>query len=295
MKNYWGNNLREKNFRRIPINSYNDMNNINGEKKVAFNVHFPYNNVPMRLIFGFAPNKIDDVDSYLIHPGSVGPNYSQQMDWLKVWIRANCSHTNTVFGLNYVYKDDMEGYIIETGRVIKTNSGSNIVLDWPSAYSVGWGITSAIFAATEEIEFNDGFGVENGNLFAFPTYCQTAWDNRMMNNDIVPVNYDFNKDDVEYTYEENESENDTDELNLMNDKSEILIYPNPSNETFYLNDLSGKINLIEIYDVYDRLIYKSEFNNKLIVELKNEKSGVYMIKFYSNKKLVDLKKVILSK
>jgi hypothetical protein len=296
MKNFWGNNLRKKYFRHLPINSYNDMVNINGDKKVSFNTYFPYNNVPMRIIFGFAPNKIDNTNIYLINPNSVGPNYSYQMDWLKVWIRANCNYTNTVYSLNYVYKDNNEAYIIETGRVIKTNSGTILTLDWPSTYSSGWGVTSAIFAATEEIEFNDGFGVENGNLFAFPTYCETSWDNRLMNNNNnIPMNYDFNKDDIEFSYEENELENDTDEADLMNEKSEIQIYPNPSDGTLYLNDLSGKINSIEIYDVYDRLIYRTELNSNLKVELKNEKNGVYIIKFYRNNKLLDLKKVIISK
>ncbi|MEM0502519.1 MAG: T9SS type A sorting domain-containing protein [Thermoplasmata archaeon] len=276
MKNYWGESLRKKNFRRIPINSYNDLVNINGEKKVAFNVHFPYNNVPMRILFGFAPNKIDNTNTYLIHPNSVGPGYSQQMDWLKVWVRADCNKTNNVGSLNYLYKDNMEGYIIETGRIIKTNSGTNLVLDWPSAYSAGWGITSAIFAATEEIEFNDGFGVENGNLFAFPTYCQTSWDSRMMNENNI------NDDLTTMMDEENDPELKMDEINVMNNNMDLRIYPNPSDGIIYIKDFSSKINYVEIYDVFNKMVYKSNVNEEIKIELNNIENGVYLMKFYSN-------------
>jgi hypothetical protein len=296
MKNYWGQNLREKNFRRIPINSYNNMVNINGEKKVAFNVHFPYNNVPMRILFGFAPNKIDTLNTYLIHPGSVGPNYSQQMDWLKVWVRADCNKINNVGSLNYLYKDNMEGYIIETGRIIKTNSGTALVLDWPSAYSAGWGITSAIFAATEEIEFNDGFGVENGNLFAFPTYCQTSWDHRMVEgSENIPVNDDLDKDDFTYTFEDNLSVNMDEETKKINGYAGISVSPNPSDGTFYLEDVSERTDAIEIYDVYGKLVIKTEMKSKTKVELNEFVNGVYIIKFFSGNKLLDSRKVIINK
>jgi len=81
-----------------------------------------------------------------------------------------------------------------------------------------------------------------------------------------------------------ESVNDT-------EKSDITIYPNPSNGIFYINSKNKSQKNYEIYDITGRIVKKGILNNSVNkINLENVKSGNYLIKI-GNKTF----KLILSK
>ncbi|RLD49829.1 MAG: hypothetical protein DRI94_10305, partial [Bacteroidetes bacterium] len=81
-----------------------------------------------------------------------------------------------------------------------------------------------------------------------------------------------------------ESVNDT-------EKSDITIYPNPSNGIIYINSKNKSQKNYEVYDITGRIVKKGILNNSVNkINLENVRSGNYLIKI-GNKTF----KLILSK
>ena len=63
------------------------------------------------------------------------------------------------------------------------------------------------------------------------------------------------------------------------DKSDILIFPNPtSNEFFVKTKNASKNNRIEVVNLLGEIVYTNEFNQELIVNSSDWKNGIYVIK-----------------
>ncbi len=70
-------------------------------------------------------------------------------------------------------------------------------------------------------------------------------------------------------------------------KEQIKVFPNPSKDVFYLNGNSNTITNIEITDLQGKSVsFNKEWSNEgLKVSLKMNKSGIYLLKVYSDEKV----------
>ncbi len=66
--------------------------------------------------------------------------------------------------------------------------------------------------------------------------------------------------------------------------SGVAVYPNPATNTLNINSTNSSINSYEIYDIQGRLIESSNFTavNEFSVNLEAYKTGMYMVKIFSN-------------
>lgn len=287
MHNYWGESLRRANFRRVPVNNYAQYINI-PDKKVAYNKYFPHIGFPSDIRFDINTLKSDgnlgniNPQQDMITPSSTG--YAAEMDYLKVWIRDNCGETKIIYQNNPLLSNNAEKYTIETGKIIKTNPGSNILISAP----VSWGVGSAIYAATEEIEFNDGFGVdETGNLFAFITTCENAWDYR----EFVLDDTLYNK--ANYTFEnENIGKEDTDD-DVHN--QEISVFPLPATTHFHISiDEEDFYDLTKI-EITDMLGQSKKLPKQITQDISNLSNGMYFLKFYFSNGMIVVKPLVVQR
>jgi hypothetical protein len=67
-------------------------------------------------------------------------------------------------------------------------------------------------------------------------------------------------------------------------KSDISIFPNPTNDYITIHDLSSAVNHFEITDVYGRRIKQADINASAKLDVQNLAKGLYCIVFYENNK-----------
>lgn len=70
------------------------------------------------------------------------------------------------------------------------------------------------------------------------------------------------------------SENTSTDIEVLNEKSELIVFPNPANDIIYLN---GNVKAVEIYSINGSYIESKSINNNS-VEISNLKEGIYLIK-----------------
>lgn len=118
------------------------------------------------------------------------------------------------------------------------------------------------------------------------------------NSDFKPNNngfVDLKVDSAIVLCETNFGRNSSFKKNKKNDEvlsKNILLFPNPNNGNFKisLNDTSINEAIIEIYDIYGKLIFSDKSRNQDIdVDLPKIANGVYMVKVYTNNNISNLK------
>ena len=78
---------------------------------------------------------------------------------------------------------------------------------------------------------------------------------------------------------------------ITNVGSSISIYPNPISNRFTIKNETA--NLLEIYDVFGRMILRKNLKKNInTIERNNFKNGLYFFKFLNNDKLINTKKII---
>ena len=81
--------------------------------------------------------------------------------------------------------------------------------------------------------------------------------------------------------------------NFESDES-VLIYPNPTNNTFNISQLNMNFNILEIYSLSGTLIFKSELSlTSESINLKGYSKGMYVVKLSNGKKSI-FKKIVLA-
>lgn len=77
-----------------------------------------------------------------------------------------------------------------------------------------------------------------------------------------------------------------------NKKQEILLYPNPASDGFYLSNLSGK-TLVHIYDVTGKEVLSSELSaDANFIQAGNLSRGIYFVNLISGDKTISKKLII---
>lgn len=284
MDNYWGEKERRENFRRKPINKYADMPS---SRKVSYNTYFPHIGFPSDIRFDINTLKsngnLGDVNpsTDMITSSAVGG--AAEMDYLKVWIRANCNENRIVSQNNPLLSTSSQMYIIETGKTITTAPGANITISAP----VGWGMGSAIYASTEEIEFNDGFGVdETGNLFAFITTCETAWDNNSRLSNLL---------DSSSTYSDTDIDEDTLEINSNDEYIELKILPIPANDHIHINMYEEDWYDLTKIELITPLGQVKELPKEMQQNISDMSNGIYFLKFYFSSGVIVVKPLMIQR
>lgn len=67
-------------------------------------------------------------------------------------------------------------------------------------------------------------------------------------------------------------------VNEISEEEEIIIFPNPSSGEFTVYSLRSSVNNIEIYDVFERVVYSSTVNVKQETVNLSAASGIYFLK-----------------
>ena len=81
--------------------------------------------------------------------------------------------------------------------------------------------------------------------------------------------------------------------NFEGDES-VLIYPNPTNNTFNISQLNMNFNILEIYSLSGTLIFKSELSlTSESINLEGYSKGMYVVKLSNSKKSI-FKKIVLA-
>lgn len=96
-------------------------------------------------------------------------------------------------------------------------------------------------------------------------------------------NYDFYVD-CEYLYK-------YDELSVSLEENDVTfnVYPNPANDM--INIEAQDIELVELYDIYGRMLYSEDINDNTSIDISDFAEGIYFIKIYSEGKN-SVKKII---
>lgn len=81
--------------------------------------------------------------------------------------------------------------------------------------------------------------------------------------------------------------------NLLHDTN-ILIYPNPSNDIFTFSNLK-KGDKLEIQNAIGQIVYTATINDSILnVNLKNYEKGIYFYKIENNSRSLKSGKIILN-
>lgn len=274
----WSSNKQSKSFRTHPIHNYTDLSSKLGER-FAVNNYFP-KNYPMYLIFNVQlENGSNDSDHSLI-PAAVGTGKSQEMEYLKIWIRKNCNFSPIISQNNYVKNDNVNASIIEAGFNLTTNVGSNVILTGNSPQ------THAIYSALNEIGLNDGFSVDEGaNFFGFISECEAAWEQRPLNAEVFD-----SLNSNEEIIEEQQIES------IRNDfyhKNDVIIKNNEY--SFLVECTTGKLTKVELYDSKASLVLFSNQINSSVYDIVKDRfsKGIYTLKSFTET-YVDIRKLIIN-
>ncbi len=168
--------------------------------------------------------------------------------------------TATIFG---TIVDDFNSTVIESGIVLSQNTNPDMNDD------------DVIVAQTNPLTETGSFFVDVSGLSFGTKYYYKA--------------YAINTNGVSYGKEKSFT-TDITSVKFINDNDEILIYPNPSNGTFYVDfNKSYKIENISVSDMTGKVLYNENINTsgKETLELKHLNKGIYFIRFnFSNKTLI---------
>ncbi len=75
-------------------------------------------------------------------------------------------------------------------------------------------------------------------------------------------------------------------------KKDISIFPNPSSELIYLNNIPDNSHIL-LYDIFGRIIYENyHFNNQDFINIKQYNKGLYIINIYCENKIILTDKII---
>ncbi|MFZ9942234.1 MAG: T9SS type A sorting domain-containing protein [Bacteroidia bacterium] len=70
-----------------------------------------------------------------------------------------------------------------------------------------------------------------------------------------------------------------DAINHIKANEIIKVYPKPATDKLFISELQTTYNEIEIYDCYDRLVFKQNFRLQMVeIDLLNFKNGIYFLK-----------------
>lgn len=68
-------------------------------------------------------------------------------------------------------------------------------------------------------------------------------------------------------------------INDINDKSKINIYPNPVNDILNINQLNNDFTSLSIYNILGEIVFQNQILNKsIVIDVKSLPSGVYMMR-----------------
>jgi hypothetical protein len=240
---------RDRNYRKFPIKDHATFSSFANDDFFV-NKYFP-DGGPMKLIFNVALQS----DAT---PSDVGSGKTQEIENLKIWTRGYCSLTVNVWGANFYNRST-----IEVGGIVRL-----FPFTIPADHV-------ALYAATDYIEFKDGFSADFGSdVFAFISTCGGAWDSRTVSNvslDEERLNEDFfNESDLLEkpsiaTYESN-LRND---ITILNQENSVLILCS-----------TGNILSIDVMNMQGAIIYSKKDNNTNQLEISKEaiSSGIYTAK-----------------
>ncbi|MCA6437465.1 MAG: family 16 glycosylhydrolase [Bacteroidetes bacterium] len=279
-QNNWNNNRIQKQYREKPMKDYNDMSSHFGDYFMR-NRHFigPFVQ-PMNVIYSFALRPD-------ITPNDVNNGQTMEMENMKIWLRRSCIGTASVTQNNFIYSDNFQADIIQTGNTIYTVPGSNILLKGGVASNYNFPQMDAIYAGLNEIVFNDGFGVEEGaNLFAFISSCEAAWDSRLASPNFstqIQNEKDSLIENLDVLYSPTKASFNTNKngVDVLTEHNEITI-----------NSSLGEIISLEFIDMKGSTIYSIKNSGKHSLTLNKEDfvPGMYTLKVQTTSNF-DVKKV----
>lgn len=77
---------------------------------------------------------------------------------------------------------------------------------------------------------------------------------------------------------------------LLSDKNALKIFPNPCDGKFLINTGAHELQLLSVYDIGGKLVYKKEIKDKEILDVSNLEGGIYSLNVANaTKKLVIIK------
>jgi len=87
------------------------------------------------------------------------------------------------------------------------------------------------------------------------------------------------------------SQNSTTDLDKIEKNRTVCIYPNPVKDYFMISDNGNLIDKLEVIDITGKTYITAEYNISEKIDLRGLKAGVYIVKLYSNNKVV-IQKII---
>lgn len=250
----WLTNYMQSHIRQNPIHNFSDMNS-SGDYHCAVLKNYP-DYSPMCLIIGMSPAGGD--------PSIYTASNTMDVDYVKIWLRADCGSDATVNALNFLSTTNSSagGTAYAMGRTVATQASANLTIP---------NLNKGVFAATDEVALLDGFSAEDGSLFqAFITSCDAAWDNRMQN----PNNT--------HTFSENMGVNTIAEKNISAGGGNVQLTPNPNDGNFSLllsnKNMSGRL-FLSVYTLQGGLLIDEiECYEGKNINLSKLENGTYYVK-----------------
>jgi len=162
-------------------------------------------------------------------------------------------------------------------HIVATNDGTTTKLyingTLENSYSeiINW--VNGVFLLLGHAEFN-GTPVHyyNGKMDDFRIY------NRAL--DDLEVDSLFNIQNPNTSLSENETSN------------EIVIYPNPTTNSFNINSNQLIVNSVEIIDMLGTTILKQSVSQQSVIDLTSYPDGVYFVRILNSNKVVGIKRII---
>lgn len=309
--NDWSSNKRKKNYRRYGVQNQADFYSHSDQLFAKFR-HYPgYDRQtadPQVIIFN---NQIDfNGPDHTLDPLNIYPSVSMDMDYLRVWIKADCSSHKEVNSenINVAYIGQASStYSTYQTNWVKRNyleTGGNIHFNNVSIDNT----QIALIVATDEIKFGHGFVADAGStVFAFISFCEASADNNTSTRqeDLEP------EDDGSPYYGQNGEIDTTDLIALENQQSggrlhnqeqnhgiletstdasvnngymtgELVIQTSESGLTIVCT--GGELNAVEVYDSKAGMIYKESHPQHNSARITREliPPGVYTIIMYTS-------------
>jgi len=87
------------------------------------------------------------------------------------------------------------------------------------------------------------------------------------------------------------SQNSTTDLDKIEKNRTVNIYPNPVKDYFMISDNGNLIDKLEVIDITGKTYITAKYNISEKIDLRGLKAGVYIVKLYSNNKVV-IQKII---
>jgi hypothetical protein len=255
----WTQSYLNNHKRENPIHNYSDAVAHIGEH-FAYSQYFPSYSamtllIGVKVINGAPQSVVSD------------PTNTMDVDYVKIWLRANCNGDINVSSLNFIQGGGLPT-AYEMGRKVTTNSSITIPNN-----------DFGIFAATQEIALMDGFSALSGSTFsAFITVCEGAWDQRAANSNAPN---DTNKIKIKTTFTDNHFDSNG-ENSVLYQSYSIKIQSSQNEFTGY-----------ELYNSAGSLISKGSDNSTEInISKQNLSDGIYYVRLFKNNTF-DVKKIVI--